>query len=120
LVLGGMFVAEPARKLDETLTNALRSVRADLIAQRQVQPHVQERIRLTALGRVIAVEHAIGIFQRGLVFRVHLDHVGDLRLERLHRQPLAPFAPRLDVHAAQLIAGLVVEEGHRIRLKAAD
>ena len=80
--------AEPdaSREALEGLAHARRAIGRDLIAHRQVQAHVQERIRLSAFGRVVALERVVGALQRRVILRMQRDHVRDLRFQRLHRQ----------------------------------
>ena len=92
-----------------------RSV-ADLLADREMQAHVQERVGLAALGRVVAVERTVAGLEYACVLRVQFDDADDLVLDRLHRQGGAVLAPGLDVHAAQRGAALVVEERHQCTL----
>ncbi len=84
-----------------------------------MQPHVQERIRLAFLGRVIAVECCRIRLEQLRVLRMQRDDADDLVLDRLDRQRLAVLAPGLDVHAPQRRTALVVEERHQRRPRAA-
>jgi hypothetical protein len=114
LMLGVVFATQSMCKIDEGLSNPEWPIGADLIANGEVQTHVQEGIRLSTLGSVVAIEHAIRILECGLILWMQLYHVRYLSLERLERQTFAALAPGLDVHLSKLIAGLIVEEGHGI------
>jgi hypothetical protein len=40
------------------------------------------------------------------------DYVRDLRFERFHGRAFAMLAPCLDVSSSELVARLIIEEGH--------
>ena len=89
-----------------------RPIRADLLADRQVQTHVQEGIGIAGFGGVIALERLGSGPDHCVVFRVQLDHRGDLRVQRLEWQSLAMPAPGLSVERAEAIATHLVKERH--------
>ena len=55
-------------------------VGCNLFANAEMQAHVQERIRLPAIRRIVSVQIIAAYI--GVVLRVHLDDVSNLHLER--------------------------------------
>jgi hypothetical protein len=94
------------------LRDAGRPISRHLLADRKVQSHVQERVGLARLRRVVTVERILVLEQRR-VFRVQGNHAHDLVLDRFDRARLAVLAPGFDVHASQRRAVLVVEKRHQ-------
>src|SRR6185369_14117197 len=66
-MLGFVLRAQPCRDGLKCLADAGRAVGCDLIAHGEVQAHVQERIRLSAFRRVVAVERVVAAFQRRVI-----------------------------------------------------
>ena len=110
-VLGRMPGRQACRQAIANGADADRPVGCELLAQRQVQPHVQEWILASGLGREI-LQHGVFARQQGMVFGMLGDHPGNLCLERLHRQALTPFTPGFTVGGTQCIAALVGEQAH--------
>src|ERR1041384_6579478 len=54
-MLGFVRGAEALRQARERLPQTGRAIGRDLVPHREVQPHVQERVRVSALGRVVAL-----------------------------------------------------------------
>ena len=74
----------------------------------KMQAHMQERIRLATIGRVIFVELiAANVI---VVFRVPLDDRSDLRLQRRQRRLVALFFPGVRIHLPEFIS--VLSENH--------
>jgi hypothetical protein len=96
--------------------DARRTVRADLLAHREMQSHVQEGIRFAAVGYVIAHQSLRPGLERRVVLRVQLDDGDDLRLQGLEWQPREVSLPGLGIHGAQPFAPQVVKERHCCQL----
>ena len=87
-------------------------IRGDLLADRQVQAHVQEGVFFAPLGGEFGPDSPFAGLQPCDIFRVLGDDRGELSFQRLEGRPGAVFAPRLEVHAAHLIAILAGKEWH--------
>ena len=77
--------AGTARQAPVLLAYACRAVGTQLLAQRQVQPHVQEGIDLALLDGKRTGQR-VQRFQQRVILRMQLDHGHDLRIQRLQRQ----------------------------------
>src|ERR1700743_783153 len=78
----------------------------DLLADRQMQPHMQKRILSAALPSALSRERFIARFEPLHILGMLGDHGGDLRLEGLERHAVGEFSPRIQIHAPQLVAVL--------------
>ena len=101
-----MFRREPVPGFCEQLLEYLRDplwpVGRHLLPHGKMQAHVQERIGLAALRCIRFLE---GIRGHGrLVFRVFLNDLGDLQLQRRHEFTGAGFSPRIDIHLPEFVA----------------
>jgi hypothetical protein len=85
------------------MADACRAICGQLIAHCQMQAHVQEWIGLPLLRTEVALQD-FRMFQCRVVFRMQLDDVRNLQLQRLQGQCCASPLPGIAVHLAQLIA----------------
>jgi hypothetical protein len=89
----------------------MRAIGAELLAQRHVQPEVQEGIDAAGLHRKVFRQRRL-LLQQLVIFRVLENQLGQLRLEGLQRQLCTPPAPGFTVGGTQLLATVVGEQAH--------
>ena len=87
-----------------------RAVGRDLLAQPEVQAHVEERIALAVFRGPVPVQGMFAFLEQGVVLGVLLDDVRDLELQRLGRQALPPLAPRREIEGPEPLA--VIRQQH--------
>ena len=107
-VLGFVRIARGARKLRVDLGDPVRTVRRHLLADGEMQSHVQPGIQLPAARRVVS-EVGGGRFDDDVVFGVFGNDRHDLLVERLQRVLLLEATPRGAIGLAQLVARLACE-----------
>ena len=111
-VLGLMRSTQALRELPMDLRNASGPVGCDLLADGQVKPHVQKRILTPAFRGELGAESGIARFQPRNVFRVLRNDRRELAFQRLEGLAGTELPPRVQVHAAHLIAVLSGKNRH--------
>ena len=99
--------------LTEMLMNSRypgRPVGGDLLANGQVQAHVQEWVGLATLRLKIGIQR--GLIEHWLVFRMFLHHGGNLCLKRAENLGISGLLPCIHIHLAQFVP--VLAEYHQL------
>ncbi len=112
-------IAEPRCQPLMDLRDALWPIRRHLLADRQMQPHVQERILTPARGREFGSERFLCGLEPRDVLGVFRNHGRKLCLQRLERGVRRELAPGLQIHATQLVTALTGKNRHSVTLKSA-
>ncbi len=108
-VLEPVCIREPRQQLRIEPAHAGRAVRPELLADRDMQAHVQERIRPAGFGRELALQRVRGL-EHGVILGVLLDDLREDALQGLERLPGARFRPGLHVGPAQVVAVASVQQ----------
>ena len=111
-VLGAVRVHQALRERSMDSSDAGRPVGGDLLAQGEMQAHVEEGVLAPTVGGVVGGEGVGTGLEQGDVLGMLGDDGGDLCLERLEGLAGGVFAPGVEVHLAQLLAVLAGEDGH--------
>jgi hypothetical protein len=108
-VLGIVLAASPDAERRVQLFDPRGPIGRHLLANCEVQPEVQERIHLSALGREFGTERCIAGLEPRVILRMLRDHRRDLPLQGLERLAAAEFPPGGEIHPAQLVPRLARE-----------
>lgn len=107
-----MDIAEALGERLVDLRDAGGAIGSDLLADGEVQAHVEEGVLAAAFRGVVGGQGLRAGLEQGDVFQMLGYDCGELGLQRLQRLARGVFAPGVQVHLAQLLAVLVGEDWH--------